>query len=98
MAYSAQSKQYKFYSDPGHGWLEVTTADLADVGLHRGDFSRYSYQSGNNGTATLIYLEEDCDAPRFIAAFRSTYSEEPTIIERNDGAFIRNLRHLVEAR
>ena len=52
---------YTFHSDPGHGWMEVPAADLAPLGLKKTDFSQYSYQKGTN-----VYLEEDCDAPKFI--------------------------------
>jgi hypothetical protein len=56
---------FNFITDPGHGWIEVTTADLAKIGLKVTDFSRYSYRRGNT-----LYLEEDCDAPKFIEAWR----------------------------
>ena len=32
-----------FHEDPGHGWLQVSRGDLADVGLTRAAFSSYSY-------------------------------------------------------
>jgi len=54
---------FNFYNDPGHGWLEVTTAQVAAVGLKVSDFSRSSYRRGNT-----LYLEEDCDAGRFLTA------------------------------
>jgi hypothetical protein len=38
---------FTFISDPGHGWLEVTTVDLARVGMRCADFTRYSYRHGN---------------------------------------------------
>ncbi len=56
---------YNFYSDPGHGWLEVSREELAM--LHIDDaISQYSYQSGDK-----IYLEEDCDASLFIDALEN---------------------------
>lgn len=87
MTYDASRKQYKFYSDPGHGWLEVNILDLADVGLGPESFTQFSYRKGDT-----CYLEEDCDAAKFFLAFCNRYGEKPTFIERNDGAFIRNLR------
>lgn len=54
-------------TDPGHGWLIVTRAQLAAAGLTEADISAYSYQSGD-----LIALEEDCDARVYIEA---RYSE-----------------------
>lgn len=53
-------KTFKFYTDPGHGWLAVKITDLAKIGMSINDFSAYSYRRG--GT---VYLEEDCDAPLF---------------------------------
>jgi hypothetical protein len=56
---------YNFYSDPGHGWLEVSREELAM--LHIDDaISQYSYQSGDK-----IYLEEDCDASLFVDALEN---------------------------
>jgi hypothetical protein len=56
---------YNYYSDPGHGWLEVSREELAM--LHIDDaISQYSYQSGDK-----IYLEEDCDASLFIDALEN---------------------------
>lgn len=55
-------KTYKFYNDPGHGWLAVKRKELIELGVI-GQISRYSYQRG--GT---VYLEEDGDASRFINA------------------------------
>ena len=53
-------KRYKFYADPGHGWLKVEKLDLAGLGI-ADQISEYSYVKG-----IYAYLEEDCDAPLFI--------------------------------
>ncbi len=53
-------KRYKFYADPGHGWLKVSKLELAILGI-ADQISEYSYMR-----ATYAYLEEDCDAPLFI--------------------------------
>lgn len=55
-------KLYKFYNDPGHGWLAVKRKELVELGI-LGEISSYSYQRGNT-----VYLEEDGDASRFINA------------------------------
>jgi hypothetical protein len=47
------TKQYTFFEDPGHGWLEVPAADVAELNLEA-DISGYSYF--NEGK---VYLEED---------------------------------------
>jgi hypothetical protein len=56
---------YNFYSDAGHGWLEVGRDELAM--LHIDDqISHYSYTKGDK-----VYLEEDCDASLFINALEN---------------------------
>lgn len=50
-------KEYKFITDPGHGWLVVP---LAEVRASGAKISAYSYIRGN-----MAYLEEDCDAGAF---------------------------------
>lgn len=54
---------YRFIEDPGHGWLEVPKAELAEVGV-ADKITEYSYINGDK-----VYLEEDCDAPCFIKAY-----------------------------
>jgi hypothetical protein len=56
--------KFDFHYDAGHGWLKVHIYDAADVGLYADDFSAYSYRNGEH-----LYLEEDCDAGRFLAAW-----------------------------
>ena len=51
--------QFKFISDPGHGWLVVS---LARVRASKASISQWSYIRGN-----IAYLEEDSDAPAFLA-------------------------------
>lgn len=75
-----------FYTDPGHGWLEVPWTELKALGLNPNDFSRYSYRRRNT-----FYLEEDCDAPKFIAAYKAKHGTEPKVREADKGEFIRNL-------
>lgn len=52
----------RFFSDPGHGWLEVDMVDIIGLGLAN-KISDYSYMHGE-----YAYLEEDCDATLFIEA------------------------------
>lgn len=52
----------RFVSTPGHGYLVAEKAMLRQLGI-ADKISDCSYQ--HNGSA---YLEEDCDAPLFIAA------------------------------
>lgn len=53
-------KKYKFFSDPGHGWMEVDRSELKQLGIEN-QISDYSYQKDDK-----VYLEEDCDAPLFL--------------------------------
>lgn len=60
-----KERTYIFHEDPGHGWLEVPVEDICELGIVT-DISRYSYQRGQ-----IAYLEEDCDAPRFLEALKA---------------------------
>jgi hypothetical protein len=66
---------FHFYSDPAHGWLKVTTDDLAAVGLTLADFSPYSYRKGDE-----IFLEEDMDESLFLAAYNAKHGHMPDIV------------------
>jgi len=70
-----KNNTYTFYSDPGHGWLEVPKKELEDLGIIN-KVSQCSYI--NQG---MIYLEEDCDAPIFINSYKSKYGINPKIYE-----------------
>ena len=85
-------KTFTFHTDPGHGWLEVTVADIADLGLTRKDFSSYSYTMRG-----ILYLEEDCDAPVFIKAFKAKHGEDAfrTVEEHKEVTPIRSYPALV---
>jgi len=61
---------FQLYSDPAHGWLKITRADALALGFTAKDFSRYSYVNDY-----FIYLEEDADATKFIAAFKAKHGE-----------------------
>lgn len=69
---------FQFYSDPGHGWLRVDLASAKAVGLEPSSFSTYSYQQGH-----WLYLEEDCDAGKFIDAFQAKHHFAPPIKHHN---------------
>ena len=53
---------FTFREDPGHGWLIVTRAQLAAVGLSEADITHYSYADPHTDK---IGLEEDFDALTF---------------------------------
>ena len=58
--------RFTLYYDAGHGWLAVTEAEAAQIGLTEGDFSHYSYKFGDT-----LYLEEDLDAGVFIRTWEA---------------------------
>lgn len=51
---------YHFFSDPGHGWLQVPIRELHTLDIFD-RISGFSYRNGN-----YAYLEEDDDASLFI--------------------------------
>ena len=55
-------KEYNFFYDSGHGWLEVEFSELLELGIHQ-EISGHSYVSGSK-----VYLEEDCDQSAFFVA------------------------------
>ncbi|MDD2748707.1 MAG: zincin-like metallopeptidase domain-containing protein [Acidithiobacillus sp.] len=62
-------KRYTVTSDPGHGWMIVPKKDIEILGIAH-EITPFSYVSPRGGK---IYLEEDCDAPRFVDAYAQHY-------------------------
>lgn len=82
--------EFKFISDPGHGWLEVDISDIHAVGLTSASFSRFSYRKHDT-----CYLEEDCDASRFIDAYQAKFNHSPHITNKHqENTPIRNYASL----
>lgn len=73
--------QFTWYSDPGHAWLEVPKPLVDGLEL---PISRFSYTDGKK-----VYLEEDCDAGRFLKAYNAPYKTIHTACL--SPCFIRNL-------
>jgi hypothetical protein len=69
---------FTFHSDPGHAWLSVLPEHLASVELKPESFSRYSYKSRGG---EVFYLEEDCDAPKFMAAYKAKFGADSMTIK-----------------
>lgn len=88
-------KPLTFYSDNGHGWLQVTPQACWDIGLDCDSFSKYSYRDREH-----FYLEEDCDAAKFIAAFQNEYGIEPRFKEYHvhGRSPIRNMARMLPAK
>ena len=64
---------YKFFSDSGHGWLQVPLPELIALGIEK-KISSYSYL--DSGQA---YLEEDCDFAVFYHAYEKAHGVPPKI-------------------
>lgn len=81
---------FTLHSDPGHGWLEVPRGLLDTLGI-AGDISTYSYIRGDTA-----YLEEDCDASRFVEAMRAAgQAFEIVELDINRDHWIRNLQRFI---
>jgi len=68
-------EKFKFYADPGHGWLAVRRELIANLGLLE-EITPYSYQKG--GT---VYLEEDQDAVTFLSVWGATNGPDSYYVE-----------------
>lgn len=80
---------YRLFEDPGHAWLEVPRAEVVASGAK---ISGYSYC---DPLTDMAYLEEDSDAPAFLAAvgldwrtlpFEMVYSSMPRQLPAYDPA------------
>ena len=77
-----------YWTDPGHGWLEVSQEVLDLVGLKPEHFTKCSYRDGNR-----FFLEEDVDMPRFLKAAKEA-GHATVLVQENedeDDSFIRDL-------
>ena len=63
-----------WHYDPGHAWLAVPRHFLSNEVL--ATISSYSYQTKNGGS--VLYLEQDCDAPKALEYFKSIGIEVST--------------------
>ena len=80
---------YTFHTDPAHGWLEVPIELLQELNISN-KISEFSYI---NYTETSAYLEEDCDAPILLKAYKEKYGEKIKFDEQhtNRESFVREL-------
>lgn len=62
---------YIYYTDPGHGWLQVRTVQLIELGIVN-DISPYSYLSVDGRHS---YLEEDMDMSTFVNALDISWDD-----------------------
>ena len=86
-------KGYKFYRDPGHGWLEVPLAELARLKIED-KVTPYSYVNPGKQCVYLeencAYLEEDYDLRLYreargldLTAFRNWWSDNVEVVDFN---------------
>ena len=70
----------RWHSDPGHAWMAVPADEIRNLGI-ADQISGFFYLSQG-----IAYLEEDCDAPRFIHAARSAgIGFDPSLEIRHEG-------------
>lgn len=62
--------ELKFYDNKRHGYLRVSEYDLQGWGILPTEFSEYSYYDSFHA---YLYLEEDCDAPKFIKILKDKF-------------------------
>ena len=74
-----KTKIYRFYSDPGHGWMKVPRADLKALGIED-KISSYSYQRGDS-----VFLEEDMDVTTFATALKEKFGHDLKTRGTNSG-------------
>lgn len=67
-------KVYKYYQDPGHGWIAVKAKELMELNIAF-KITPYSYVRGKT-----VYLEEDCDAAEFFKAYREKHGVDPKYV------------------
>jgi hypothetical protein len=81
---------FTFFVDPSHAWLQVSVSKLRELAEEiLPEISPYSYMDIEKG---MVYLEEDCDALRFVKAitgkgYKWDYREEIS----EERSFVRNL-------
>ena len=68
-------KTYIWAQDSGHAWLAVKRKELDVLGI-ADQITNYSYVKGST-----VYLEEDADAPCFIAAYEQKHGVKPQMKE-----------------
>lgn len=85
------TKVFTFHADAAHGWLEVSTSDLAQLGFIPASFSKYSY-ADRKGALPVYYLEEDADASKFVLAWEAKHKAKIQTKEKyQHTSFIRHL-------
>jgi hypothetical protein len=71
--FTNSGRRYRFFTDPGHGWLEVPRSEVVASGAK---ISSYSYC---DPVTDMAYLEEDADAWAFLKATGRDWSSLPVV-------------------
>ena len=66
------------FADAGHGWISVALKDLKTLGIEK-DISEFSYMNKN-----CAFLEEDCDAGKFLRAARNAGWNVSIVASKSD--------------
>lgn len=67
-----------FHSDAGHGWLAVPEKIIKWIGYRPTSFSYYDHKN------KVVFLEEDCDATKFLKLAESKRMTI-NIVDKYDG-------------
>ena len=73
-----------FHEDPGHGWLAVPLTEIVHLGIEA-EISTCSFIVGQHA-----YLEEDMDAPHYLAARVAQGHPQPILESQYHTHFNRN--------
>ena len=80
-----------YFTDPGHGWLEVPITVLKELKIYN-LITHFSYKKGG-----MAYLEEDCDMGLFLQTVKRLFNidcKQLNIVDinTNNSSVIRNYR------
>jgi hypothetical protein len=80
------TKKLTYHTDPAHGWIEVTRADIDALEIAH-LITPYSYMKDKR-----VFLEEDCDAYQFMESAKAKgWILNVTEKHTNGDSFIRSL-------
>jgi|JFJP01.1.fsa_nt_gi hypothetical protein len=80
--------EFKYYTDPGHGWM-MTPVKLLEKYKVQDKISKYSYIDGDTA-----FLEEDCDATVLLNAIEAAGDTAAFLVDMHtdEDSFIRELQ------
>lgn len=91
MSNITKSLKLKVYTDPGHAWLAVPIQKYRESGIKA---SSCSYV---NNTRSIVYLEEDIDAGKFIEAMQARgITIRQVYTHTNKRSRIRNMESIIK--